>query len=335
MQKNVSLKKYNTFGIDVQAKSLYRVRSVRGLVNLLTVNELPVFILGGGSNILLTKDVEALILKNELRGKSIIGQSGDTVKTAVRSGENWHRFVLWCLQNDLAGVENLSLIPGTVGAAPIQNIGAYGVELKDIFAGLTAVNLQTGNIRFFSPEECAFGYRDSVFKNELKGQYFITKVFLNLRPVDRADIKTDYGDIRRILNEKGISSPTPRQVSEAVVDIRRSKLPDPRKLGNSGSFFKNPVVRTNDFQKLQSDYPDIVYYPLPDGRIKIPAGWLIEHAGWKGKRIGNTGSHARQALVLVNYGNATGAEVKKLSDDIIESVHKKYGIKLEREVNIL
>lgn len=332
--KKVNLKKYNTFGLSVQANAFYRVRSVRGLVNILKNNDLPVFILGGGSNILLTKDVDALLLKNELYGKSIIGRAGDTVKIGVRSGENWHRFVLWCIENDLAGVENLSLIPGTVGAAPIQNIGAYGTELKDVFAGLEALELATGNIRFFGKEECNFGYRDSIFKRDLKGKFFITKVFFNLKDAAAADINADYGAVKSVLARRGISSPGIRDISEAVIEIRQSKLPDPKQLGNSGSFFKNPVIDANYFHKIKEKFPDMVHYDLPDGSVKVPAGWLIEHAGWKGKRIGNTGSHAKQALVLVNYGDATGQEIKDLSDAIIASVREKYGIELEREVNV-
>jgi UDP-N-acetylmuramate dehydrogenase len=256
------------------------------------------------------------------------------VKVAVRSGENWHQFVLWSLENNLAGIENLSLIPGTLGAAPIQNIGAYGVELKDIFEGLEAMNLETGQIRFFEKTECQFGYRDSIFKRELKGKYFITKVFLRLQDAEKAKVSVEYGAIRQVLEEKKIDKPTVKDVSDAVIEIRQSKLPDPKVLGNSGSFFKNPVISKKHFLSVQKNFPDIVFYDLPDETVKVPAGWLIEHAAWKGKRIGNTGSHARQALVLVNYGGATGMEIKALSDDIIASVKAKYDIELEREVNV-
>ena len=283
---------------------------------------------------MLTDDVNALVLKNELRGKSIVSRDNKGVKVAVRSGENWHQFVLWSLENNLAGLENLSLIPGTLGAAPIQNIGAYGVELKDIFEGLEAMNLESGEMRFFGKEDCQFGYRDSVFKRELKGKYFITKIFLRLQDADKAKVSVEYGAIRQVLEEKKIDNPTVKDVSNAVIEIRQSKLPDPKVLGNSGSFFKNPVISKSHFLSVQENFPDIVFYDLPDGTVKVPAGWLIEHAGWKGKRIGNTGSHARQALVLVNYGGATGVEVKALSDDIIASVKGKYDIGLEREVNI-
>ncbi len=334
MDKNNSLKRYNTFGLDANARDIFRVRSISGLRKKLKDNDLVISILGGGSNILLTGDVDSLVLKNELRGKSIVSRDAEGVKVAVRSGENWHQFVLWSLENGLAGLENLSLIPGTLGAAPIQNIGAYGVELKDIFEGLEAMNLETGKIHFFEKEECQFGYRDSIFKRELKGKYFITKIFLRLQDAEKAKVSVEYGAIRQILEGKNITHPTVKDVSNAVIEIRQSKLPDPKVLGNSGSFFKNPVVSKSHFLSVQQNFPDIVFYDLPDGTVKVPAGWLIEHAGWKGKRIGNTGSHARQALVLVNYGGATGAEIKALSDEIIASVKGKYNIELEREVNI-
>jgi len=331
---NNSLKRYNTFGLTAHAREIYRVRSVSGLRKRLGNNKLDISILGGGSNILLTQDIEGLVLKNELRGKSIISRDDTGIKIAVRSGENWHQFVLWTLENNLAGVENLSLIPGTLGAAPIQNIGAYGVELKDIFEGLEAMHLTTGEMRFFEKEECEFGYRDSVFKRELKGQYFITKIFLRLQDAKKAKVSVEYGAIRQVLEDKNIANPTVKDVSDAVIAIRQSKLPDPKILGNSGSFFKNPVISKAHFLSVQNNFPNIVFYDLPDGTVKVPAGWLIEHAGWKGKRIGNTGSHARQALVLVNYGGATGFEIKALSDKIIASVKSKYDIELEREVNI-
>lgn len=334
MNKNNSLKRYNTFGLDANARDIFRVRSISGLRKKLKDNDLVISILGGGSNILLTGDVDSLVLKNELRGKSIVSRDADGVKVAVRSGENWHQFVLWSLANGLAGLENLSLIPGTLGAAPIQNIGAYGIELKDIFEGLEAMSLETGEMRFFEKEECQFGYRDSVFKRKLKGKYFITKIFLRLQEAAKAKVSVEYGAIRQILEEKNISHPTVKDVSNAVIEIRQSKLPDPKVLGNSGSFFKNPVISKSHFLSVQQNFPDIVFYDLPDGTVKVPAGWLIEHAGWKGKRVGNTGSHARQALVLVNYGGATGAEIKALSDEIIASVKGKYDIELEREVNI-
>lgn len=331
---NNSLRRYNTFGLSANAREIYRVRSVSGLRTRLNNNDLAIYILGGGSNILLTQHVEALVLKNELRGKSIVSRDAKGVKVAVRSGENWHQFVLWSLENNLAGLENLSLIPGTLGAAPIQNIGAYGVELKDVFEGLEAVNLETGELRFFGKKECQFSYRDSIFKRALKNQYFITKVFLCLQDALTAKVSVEYGAIRQVLETKNIDSPTVKDVSNAVIEIRQSKLPDPKVLGNSGSFFKNPVISKAHFLSVQQNFPNIVFYDLPDGTVKVPAGWLIEHSGWKGKRVGNTGSHAQQALVLVNYGGATGSEIKTLSDEIIASVKAKYNIELEREVNI-
>lgn len=332
--KNVSLQAYNTFGLEANAADFVCINSLDQLRKVLQDNTLEVKILGGGSNILLTKDVDFLVLKNELKGKSILSRGKEGVKVAVYSGENWHQFVLWTLDNQLAGIENLSLIPGTLGASPIQNIGAYGVELKDVFVELEAVHLSTGELRTFTKEECQFGYRDSVFKRELRGQYFITKIILELKDFEEAEVSTSYGAIQHILEQKKITSPTPKDISDAVIEIRSSKLPDPKDLGNAGSFFKNPVISAAHFKRVQAKFPDIVHYPLTDGTFKVPAGWLIEHAGWKGKRIGNTGSHARQALVLVNYGGATGQEIKQLSDDIIQSVKDKYDISLEREVNI-
>jgi UDP-N-acetylmuramate dehydrogenase len=331
---NNSLKQYNTFGLDANAREIFCVRSISDLRKKLKDNDLDVFILGGGSNILLTQDVDALVLKNELLGKSILSRDAAGVKVEVCSGENWHQFVLWSLEKNLAGIENLSLIPGTLGAAPIQNIGAYGVELKDVFEGLEAMNLETGKIHFFDKEDCQFAYRDSVFKRKLKGKYFITKVFLRLQDAQKAKVSVEYGAIRQVLEEKKINNPSVKDVSNAVIEIRQSKLPDPKVLGNSGSFFKNPVISKSHFLSVQQNFPNIVFYDLTDGTVKVPAGWLIEHAGWKGKRVGNTGSHARQALVLVNYGGATGAEIKALSDDIIASVKGKYGIELKREVNV-
>lgn len=333
MQSNVSLKKYNTFGIDVKADFFYKIKSIKELQEVLLEVKSPLFILGGGSNILLTKDVKSCVLKNELRGISIVEDAKNEVLVAVRSGENWHRFVLWCIDKGLGGIENLSLIPGTVGAAPIQNIGAYGVELQDVFVKLEALSLKTGELKVFTKEDCRFGYRESIFKQELKGEYFITKVFILLKK--EPDINIRYGAIQEVLQSKNIQYPTIKDVSDAVISIRQSKLPDPKVLGNSGSFFKNPTLPKTEFLELQKKFPDIVFYELPEKKVKIPAGWLIEKAGWKGKKIGNTGSHAHQSLVLVNYGNATGEEVKKLSDDIISSISEMFGIQLSREVNIV
>lgn len=334
IEKNISLRTHNTFGLEVKAANFLKVQSVRALKDVLQENTLPISILGGGSNILMTKDVDGLLLKNELKGKHIVRQSQKGIEVEVASAENWHEFVRWCLDNHLAGIENLSLIPGTVGAAPIQNIGAYGVELNDVLISVEALELKTGTLKTFEKEECQLGYRDSIFKKKLKGQYFITKVTLLLQPFHKAELNTSYGAIHQILTEKKIDKPTPKDISEVVIAIRQSKLPDPKELGNAGSFFKNPVIAADFFKELQNLFPNIIHYDLGNGQIKIPAGWLIENTGWKGKKVGNTGTHAAQALVLVNYGNATGTEIKQLSEEIIATVYSKYGILLEREVNI-
>lgn len=329
---NVSLKTHNTFGINAKAQSFIEVFSVDELTAVLHENNEPIFILGGGSNLLLRKDVEGLIIKNQIFGKRIIEETDNHVLVEIGGGENWHEFVLWTLKNGWSGVENLSLIPGTVGASPIQNIGAYGVELKDVFESLQALDLQILEAVIFSKEDCKFGYRDSIFKRDLKGKMFITKVNFQLSKKHKTNIA--YGAIQEVLNQKNIQNPTPKDVSNAVIEIRQSKLPDPAKLGNSGSFFKNPEIEKEQFLEVQKRFPNIVSYPLENGQIKVPAGWLIEQAGWKGKRIGDCGSHAKQALVLVNYGAATGAEIWGLAMSIQASVFKKFGIKITPEVNI-
>jgi len=332
--KNYSLKKYNTFGLDTKAENLLKVRSVNELKQALKLSYEPLFILGGGSNMLLTKDIDGLVLKNEIKGIAVVEEKREVVTIAVGGGENWHKFVLWTIENNYGGIENLSLIPGTVGASPIQNIGAYGVELKDVFVKLEAINLTTKRKNTFDKKDCQFGYRESIFKKKLKGQYLITKVYLQLTK-NNHQLNTDYGAIKTNLAEKEIKSPTIKDVSDAVIAIRSSKLPDPAELGNSGSFFKNPEIPRAQLEQLQKQFPTIVFYELPNDMIKVPAGWLIEQDGWKGKRIGNTGAHTKQALVLVNYGNATGAEVKKLAFRIIDSVKEKFGIQLTPEVNII
>ena len=332
--KNYSLKAYNTFGLDTKAVNLLKVQSVTELKQALKLPYQPIFILGGGSNMLLTQDIAGLVIKNEIKGIEIIEETEENVVINIGGGENWHQLVLWTIVNNYGGIENLSLIPGTVGAAPIQNIGAYGVELKDVFVKLEAINLSTGRKKTFGKKACQFGYRDSIFKKQLKGQYLISSVFLQLTKKNH-QVNTNYGAIKASLAEKNIKNPTIKAVSDAVIAIRSSKLPDPAELGNSGSFFKNPEVTRFHFKKLQKEFPNIVFYDLPNGKVKIPAGWLIEQDGWKGKKIGNTGAHAKQALVLVNYGNATGEEVKKLAFKIIDSVENKYGIRLTPEVNII
>lgn len=335
MQSNISLQEYNTFGINAMAKSLVKIKSVEALQAVIRTTDAPYFVLGGGSNLLLTQDVSPIVIKNEIKGKAIVRDFKNCVYVAVGAGENWHQFVLWCLSKNLGGVENLSLIPGTVGASPIQNIGAYGVELKDVFHKLEAVNLKTGALEIFRKKDCLFGYRDSIFKRKLKGKYCITKVYFKLSKAPAHRLKMAYGAIQNTLKEKQIKTPTIGDISAAVIAIRSRKLPDPQVLGNSGSFFKNPEISKRQFRVLQEKFPKIVFYELPNNKVKVPAGWLIEQCGWKGKRVGNTGAHAQQALVLVNYGGATGEEVKNLAYKIIDSVESKFGIKLHPEVNIL
>lgn len=333
MEQNISLRPFNTFGIDVQATRFATVNSIKQLRAILR-KEQPSLILGGGSNLLLTKKIDGLVIKNDFRGIKLLEETADTVIVQFGAGENWHNIVLWAIENNLGGIENLSLIPGTVGAAPIQNIGAYGVELRDVFVELEAIYLKSGRKRTFSLEECKFGYRDSVFKRRLKGKVFITSV--SLRLTKKHQLKLTYGAIGKVLEEQGVKHPTIKDVSDVVIQIRSSKLPDPKVLGNSGSFFKNPEINASKFKALIAKFPEAVNYPLPDGRYKIPAGWLIEQCGWKGKRVGNTGAHKNQALVLVNYdGKATGQEVFDLALSIQASVKSKFDILLTPEVNVI
>jgi UDP-N-acetylmuramate dehydrogenase len=289
-------------------------------------------VLGGGSNILFTQDFDGLVLKNEIKGIKCIDEDDKTVYVEVGAGENWHQFVLYCIDKQWCGVENLSLIPGTVGASPIQNIGAYGVEIKDVFYSLSALNIETSQIECFDIEQCQFGYRSSVFKTIYKGKYVILSVTFCLKK--NPDLKIGYGDIQKIL-EKDPSAPTIKSVSDAVIAIRKSKLPDPAEIGNSGSFFKNPEVPTAVFADLKIKFPHIVGYQVSDRSTKIPAGWLIEQAGWKGRTIGNIGVHKNQALVLVNYGGGSGAAIYQLALDIQKDVQLKFGVLIEPEVNIL
>jgi UDP-N-acetylmuramate dehydrogenase len=334
IEQNVSLKPYNTFGLNAQAKLLARVGSVPELQEVLADGKLKDeehFILGGGSNTLLTRNVDGLVIKNEIDGIVVIEETPSHFMVKSGAGVVWHELVMHCIQNNYAGIENLSLIPGNVGAAPMQNIGAYGVELKDVFHSLEAVEMASGNVETFSSADCQFGYRESVFKRKLKGQFIISSVTLKLSKIP--NVNTSYGAIEQELEVMGVSSPTIKEVSQAVINIRKSKLPDPKELGNSGSFFKNPVVPKSKFEELKSQHPNIPGYPAGEN-TKLAAGWLIEQCGWKGKVVGNTGSHAKQALVLVNYGNATGVEVFELSEQIMQSVYDTFGVQLEREVNV-
>lgn len=333
ISKNFQLKTANTFGLPALAESYMSVNEVMELQAALRHIEGPVRILGGGSNILLTGDLPGWVIKNEISGIKLLSTSGNEALVEAGGGVHWHNLVLWAIEKGLGGIENLSLIPGYVGAAPIQNIGAYGVELKDVFHSLEAVELANGKVHSFSTDECGFGYRDSFFKREGIGKFCISKVCLKLSKANH-QLNLEYGAIRQTLTELGVTEPSIRDVSQAVIRIRRSKLPDPAEIGNSGSFFKNPEVEMAEFQRIKAAFPNIVHYDLPDGKVKIPAGWLIEQAGWKGKRFGDAGVHSQQALVLVNYGNATGHEIWDLAQRIQASVFEKYGIQLEPEVNV-
>ncbi len=336
IQKNVSLEPFNTFGVAARAACFAQVDSVAALRKVLEDEPgCPTFILGGGSNLLLTQDVDQLVLRNTISGKSIVSTASGHAIVQAGGGENWHELVIWSLKQGLGGLENLSLIPGTAGAAPIQNIGAYGVELAQVFDHLEAVELATGAVRRFDAADCHFGYRDSVFKNELKGQYFITQVYLKLTTSSHHRITTSYGALKDYLQQAGISDPQPADVSQAVIQIRQSKLPDPREIGNSGSFFKNPEIEQEAFEDLRRRYPGVPGYAMDNGRRKVPAGWLIEKAGWKGKRIGQAGTYHKQALVLVNHGGASGAELWALAQRIADAVESQFGIRLQPEVNVI
>ena len=333
IKKNISLKPYNTFGIDVSATSFVEVNNIDELKAVLSKNVQPILILGGGSNLLFTTDFDGLAIKNNLNGITVIEENDSEVVLKIGAGEVWHEFVLYCIEKGYAGVENLSLIPGNVGASPMQNIGAYGVEVKDVITEVEAFHLKEGSLKTFSNEACEFDYRSSVFKTSEKGNYFITSVTFKLNK--QARVNTSYGAINGELKRMEIEQPTIKNVSDAVINIRSSKLPDPKKIGNSGSFFKNPIVSEEQKNVILKNYPDAPNYPQPNGVFKMAAGWLIEKCGWKGKRVDNYGVHKLQALVLVNYGGALGSDIYDLSEQIIESVKAEFGIILEREVNIL
>ena len=331
-QKDTSLLPYNTFGIDVKSKHFIDVKSIDELQAVLNQNQLEnLLVLGGGSNLLLTKDFEGLTLRIQNRGIEIVEQDDRKARVKVAAGENWHDFVQWCLENDLGGVENLALIPGNVGAAPIQNIGAYGVELREVFESCEAISIDTGKVKIFKKDECDFGYRNSIFKNTLKGKYIIFSVQFNLNKPPH-ELNISYKGLSEKLEGK---IPNIQSIAQAVIEIRSSKLPNPKKIRNCGSFFKNPVISLFKFNDLKRQYPDIPHYPDQLDKIKIPAAWLIDTLGYKGYRNQEAGVHPNQALVLVNYGNATGAEIKKLAQQIRNKVKEKFEINLEFEVNIL
>ncbi len=334
IKENISLKKCNTFNIDVNGQFYVECFSVQDIIDFLNIHrnkDLPLMVLGGGSNVLFTKDFEGYILRPSIKGINIINETNEEVIVKVGAGEDWDEFVEYCVNNDWGGVENLSLIPGNVGTCPIQNIGAYGVEVKDVIVSVEVLDIETLKVKSFLNLECNFGYRDSIFKRKLKGKQIITSVIFKLKkqPV----FKLDYGNLIEEL--KRFNEVNLKNIRQAVIEIRESKLPDPDEIGNSGSFFKNPVVQKIIVKKLKEDYPEMPCYELGDDLAKVPAGWLIEKAGWKGKRVGDAGVHEKQALVLVNYGNATGKEIYNLAQEIQKTVKAKFGIDIEMEVNVI
>lgn len=339
IQSNFSLKKYNTFRIEAKARHFVAVHSVTELETILreNLNETK-FILGGGSNMLLTQDIDALVIHIDLKGKKILKEDDDFVWIESMAGENWHELVLWTINQNFGGLENMSLIPGNVGTTPVQNIGAYGTEIKDTFVSCEAMDIATQEMKTFSKEDCHFGYRESIFKHEAKDQFIITSVVFKLTKRNHK-INISYGDITAQLakNNPELSglTPTLKDVSNAVIAIRQSKLPDPKELGNSGSFFKNPIIPKADFEKIHALHPEMPHYVISETEVKVPAGWLIEKAGFKGKRFGDAGIHKNQALVLVNYGNATGQEILNVSKDIQATILKEFGIAIEAEVNVI
>jgi UDP-N-acetylmuramate dehydrogenase len=334
---SADLSNLTTFGVPAKAAHYAEVESVAELQEALAwgkEQDLPILALGGGSNMLFSEDFEGLVIHHGIKGKEVVQETDELVQIRFGSGENWHEVVVWCVEHGYQGIENLALIPGTIGAAPIQNIGAYGVELVDVFIELEAVDRQTGSRKTFSKEECEFGYRDSKFKQPgEKGRWLITSVTLQLQK--NSSPNTEYRALSTGLNAKGISDPTPKQVMETVIEIRRSKLPDPAEIGNAGSFFKNPIVDRPVAERIREDHPEMPSYPMSRDQVKIPAGWLIEQMGWKGKNRDGVGCFEHQALVLVNLGGATGSKVIRFARDIRDSVEQAFGIRLQAEVNII
>lgn len=337
VQQNIDLSPFNTFGIQASAKAFTTVRSVlevQALLQSAVFKEQKVLILGGGSNLLVTQDFNGLVVKIEILGKEIIRETNDHVVLKVGAGENWHALVLYCVDHGWGGVENLSLIPGTAGAAPMQNIGAYGTEMKDVIEEVEAVDIRTRDVHTFSNEACAFGYRDSIFKQQAKGLYIITAITLSLTKQHHA-LNISYGAVRDTIAALGYAEPSVKSISDAVIHIRRSKLPDPAVIGNAGSFFKNPTIPATQYAVLQQTAPSVPGYPAEEGMVKVPAGWLIEQCGWKGKRVGNIGVHEHQALVLVNYGGGKGNDIWQLAREIQHSVKEKFNIDIHPEVNVV
>ncbi len=334
-QNNISLKKYNTFGIDIIAEKFISVNTLSQLKEIISCHK-DIFVLSGGSNVLLTQKIKKPVVHINIKGIELVGNESDNnaVFVKVQAGENWHEFVLWCLEHNYGGIENLSLIPGNVGTSPMQNIGAYGVEIKDVFYQLEALEIASNTIKKFDKANCNFGYRESIFKNIDKNKFIITNVTFKLTKKMHS-LNTSYGAIQEELTKNSIKAPSIKDVSNAVIAIRKSKLPDPKEIGNSGSFFKNPVINRAKFNSLKQKYPGIPNYNISEDLVKIPAGWLIEQCGFKGKRFGNAGVHKNQALVLVNHGNATGLEIYELSQNILKAVLEKFDIGLDTEVNIV
>lgn len=333
---HTSLKPLNTFGIDVKAKYFTEITTLENLKELICSSQYKnnqTLILGGGSNVLFTKDVDALVIKNNLKGINITNETEDDVFVKCAAGEVWHEFVMWCINKNYAGLENLSLIPGCTGASPMQNIGAYGAEIKDTFYELEAIDAITGEKTIFNNSDCKFGYRESVFKRELKNQFIITSVTFKLSKKPHFNI--EYGAIKQELDQMGITELSIKAISQAVINIRSSKLPNPKEIGNAGSFFKNPEISAAHHHELKSQFPNLVSYPLENKNYKLAAGWLIEQAGLKGYRIGDAGVHKLQALVLINYANATGSQIYNLSSYVLEQVKQKFNVDLEREVNVI
>lgn len=335
IQENISLKPYNTFGLDARAKYFIKVESIQQLKEALSLDAYPEkFILGGGSNMLLTKDLDRLVIQVAIKGIEIIEHLEHHVLVKANAGENWHEFVMWCLAHDFGGLENLSLIPGNVGTAPIQNIGAYGVEIKDTLQSCEALNIETKTIETFTNAECKFDYRESIFKQDKKNRYVIVSATFKLTAAHHK-LHMDYGAIATELAAMEVKNPTIQDVSKAVIAIRESKLPNPKEIGNSGSFFKNPIISKTHFDQLKNNFPEIPSYIVSPTEIKVPAGWLIEKSGFKGKTLGDYGVHKKQALVLVNYGNAKGSDILELAKLIQKTIHQLFGISIEMEVNII
>ena len=336
LQENISLEPLNTFHVAAKARYYSLIKDAHMLQLLLHhpfIQNLPKLVLGGGSNILFVKDFDGWVIQMALEGIKQVSADSTHVLLRVGAGVSWHSLVVYCVEKGYAGIENLSLIPGTVGAAPIQNIGAYGVELSDVFESLEAIEIRTGALKKFTKEDCAFGYRESIFKNSLQGQYII--LYVTLRLAKQPIFHTSYGDLQEVLAAKGVKQLSIQAISDAVVHIRQQKLPDPTLIGNAGSFFKNPIVDQQVANRLKNEYPSLPIYPQTNDQVKLPAAWLIEQCGWKGYRRGAVGVYSHQALILVNYGGASGQEIYQLAQDIQQSVAQKFGIQLVPEVNVI